>query len=177
MPEARPEALTGAPTTLGLSGQIGYGFSNAFNLAVKGWVDVEGRETRVRYGYSLNGQFLKPLGQENYLIVIPRAGIAFWGNEVQGYGIGASILYHQELGRRMGWYIAGGILWGFKDLDKAGDRIPMGFGIASNLGIAWEIAPRFRFNAELCPLYQINTFDETQQFIFTPHIGVGYTIR
>ena len=182
LPETRPAELQGNQTTFGLSGQISYGFSAKFNLTIKGWADTEGRESLTRSGYSLNGQLIKKLSERNRLIILPRIGIALNGNEIAGYGLGASMIYQNSISQKLSWYGGTGLLWGFRYLEKDKNReneekIPMGFGIISNLGIGWQISNNIRLNCELSPVYQINTFDGNSQTLLSPSIGIGYTFN
>lgn len=180
--ETRPEELQGNQTTLGLGGQLSYGFSNKFNLSLKGWADIEGRENSIRSGYALNGQFIKLIDEESRIITIPRLGIVLDGNEISGYGIGTSILYQKSISKIFSWYGGVGLLWGFRDLDKEKnyndkEKLPMGFGILGNLGIGCQLLNTIRLNLEINPIYQINTFDENSQMLFSPTIGIGYTLN
>lgn len=181
-PETRPEELSGKQSTLGLDGQIGYGFSDRFNLSIKGWVDVEGRESLIRSGYSLNAQFIQEINSNSGIIILPRIGIALNGDEISGYGLAASALYQRNIRDGLSWYGGPGLLWGFRYLEKdrnqdGEEKLPMGIGILGNLGIAWQFVDGLRINCELNPVYQINTFDQNSQFIVSPSIGVGYTLR
>lgn len=182
MPEARPEELGGKPTTIGLNGQIGYGFSKRINFSIKGWMDIEGRENFTRSGYSLSGQYIVPTKMNSRIILLPRFGIALYGNDIRGYGISSSLIYHESINNKLSVYIGGGLAWGFRFLEKSTNedgekKLPMGIGIIGNSGVAFEITKGIRINFELSPILQLNTFDDNQQFIFSPQIGIGYTIR
>ena len=182
LPEARPEELNGNQTTFGFSGQMSYGFSEKFNLTIKGWADIEGRESLIRSGYSLTGQFIKSLSERKRVILLPRIGIALNGNDITGYGLGTSMIYQNSINQKLSWYGGTGLLWGFRYLEKDTnneneEKIPMGFGILGNLGIGWQLSNNIRLNCELSPIYQINTFDENSQFLLSPSIGIGYTIN
>jgi len=182
LPEARPEELKGNQTTFGLSGQLSYGFSEKFNLTIKGWADTEGRENLIRSGYSLNGQFIKILSERKRVILLPRIGFALNGNDITGYGLGTSMIYQNSINQNFSWYGGAGLLWGFRYLEKETnkeneEKLPMGFGIIGNLGIGWQLSNSIRLNCELNPIYQINTFDENSQILLSPSIGIGYTIN
>ncbi len=182
LPESRPEELQGNKTTFGISGQLSYGFSDKFNLTIKGWGDAEGRERLIRSGYSLNGQFIKTLSERNRVIILPRIGMALNGNDIAGYGLGASIIYQNSINQKLSWYGGAGLLWGFRYLEKDinsknEEKLPMGIGIIGNLGLAWQISNNIRLNCEVNPGYQINTFDENSQMFLSPTIGIGYTLN
>lgn len=182
LPEARPEELNGHQTTFGLSGQLSYGFSDKFNLTIKGWVDIEERESVIRSGYSLNGQFIKNLSGRKRVILLPRIGIALNENQISGYGLGTSMIYQKTINQKLSWYGGAGLLWGFRYLEKNTnyaneEKLPMGFGIVGNFGIGWQLLNSIRLNCELNPIYQINTFDENSQILLSPSIGIGYTIN
>lgn len=182
MPEARAENLGGSPTTFGVNGQIGYGFSDKFSLGVKGWIDAQGREGATRFGVALHGQVVRATGPTKRLVIMPRIGLALQGDQIAGYGLGASAVFQKEFSEQVAWHIGGGLAWGFRylneDINAAGEnKIPMGFGLLGHLGLAWEFAPGLRLGVEATPLYQINTFDENQQFIVSPQLGLGYTFR
>lgn len=182
LPESRPHNLQGNKTTLGLNGSITYGFSNKFNLAMKSWIDIDGRSNFVRSGYALTGQYIIPRSELASLIVIPRIGIAAQDTDISGYGIATSIIYHKIVSTSFSTYGGLGFAWGFEDLSKREnvfdkEKLPMGFGLISNFGLSWEFSKHMRINIELNPIYQINTFDEQNDFIISPQLGIGYTIR
>lgn len=182
LPETRPEELQGNQTTLGLSGQFSYGFSDKFNLTIKGWADIEGRESLIRSGYSLNGQIIKVLSERDRVIILPRIGIALNGNDITGYGLGTSMIYQNSINQKLSWYGGAGLLWGFRYLEKDinsdnEEKIPMGFGVVGNLGLVWQLSNHLRLNCELNPIYQINPFDNNSQILLTPSLGIGYTIN
>lgn len=182
LPETRPEKLQGSQITFGMSGQLSYGFTDKFNLSIKGWVDIEDRESVIRSGYSLNGQFIKTIDERSRVIILPRIGIALNGNNIAGYGLGTSMIYQNSINQKLSWYGGIGLLWGFRYLEKElnfenEEKLPMGFGVIGNVGIGWQLSNRIRFNCELNPIYQINTFDKNSQIILSPTIGIGYTIK
>jgi len=182
MPEARTENLGGSKTTFGVSGQIGYGFSDKFSLGVKGWIDAQGREDAARFGVALQGVVAHMTGPTKRLLLVPRIGLAFWGDQIAGYGLGASAVFQKELSEITAWHFGAGLAWGFRylneDTNAAGEnKIPMGFGLLGHIGFAWEFAPGLRLSADATPLYQINTFDKNQQFMVSPQLGLGYTFR
>jgi hypothetical protein len=182
LPETRPEVLRGNQTTLGLGGQLCYGFTDRFNLTIKGWADIEGRESLTRSGYSLNGQFIKSISENHRLIILPRIGIALNGTDISGYGFGASMIYQNSINQKLSWYGGGGLIWGFRYLEKETnsqneEKLPIGFGIVGNLGISWQLSNSIRLNCEINPIYQINTFDENAQILLSPSIGIGYTLN
>ena len=182
-PEARPEAYRNQKnTTLGSAFQIQYGFSNNFNMALKGWADIQGREGYTRAGAELSAQINRPINTQNHLIIIPHAGIAT-GDLNIGYGLGTTFAFHTQVSDQFAYYIALGSTWGRSDntapirntLDEI--RTPAGVAIHGNLGISYELTPNLRINAEINPIQQINTFDQTQQIFLAPQIGMGYTFR
>lgn len=180
MPESRPEQLSGAPVTFGLQGQINYGFSEQFNMSVKGWVAAEDRSSQVRSGYALSTQFIKPLDLDKSIIILPRIGMALYGNRISGYGVAASGIYQKKIKDKLAWHTGLGLAWGFKDLTKEnnakGDqKLPMGLGFLGHFGLGYQLSENFRLQAEINPVYQINTFNEEQQILASPSIGIGYT--
>lgn len=183
MPEANPEALGGKQTTIGVVGQLGYGFSERFNMSLKGWYDIEDREDTLRSGYSLAAHFIKAKTATSRVIIAPKIGITLRANEINGYGASTAVVYHQTVGDRIGWYGGLELGWGTHDFFKAwsGYRgkevLTMGFAGLAHLGFSGELFDRFRVNAEITPVYQYNYFEDNQQFMVSPTIVVGYTIR
>jgi len=182
-PEARPEAYANKKnTTLGSALQIQYGFSDNFNMALKGWADIQQRESHTRTGAEINAQIMRPLNTKTHLIIIPHIGYAF-GNLNSGYGLGTTLAFHTQVSDQFTYYTAAGFTWGRADQSKpvknAFDEIrsPSGVAIHGNLGISYELTPNLRINAEINPIQQINTFDRTQQLFIAPQIGLGYTFR
>ncbi|HMR44658.1 MAG TPA: hypothetical protein PKC40_12525 [Saprospiraceae bacterium] len=175
MPETRPEGIGGEKTTFGANGQITYGFSDKFNLGVKGWADMQGRENYFRSGYALTAQFIRPRSECSRMIYVPRTGMVLDGRYIAGYGFSLSALYQREIVENLSYTVGAGALWGFNTIsEEEGDK--MGIGLQGTASIGWIFTDNFRLGIELTPLYQINLFDHNQQFIFSPQIGVGYTI-
>lgn len=182
LPESRPEKLGGEQTTTGFCAQVNYGFSNRFNLALKGWADLEGRTFSIRSGYALSAQFIKELKDNDRLILLPRLGMALDGNNIAAYGLSTSVLYQKSLKRNLSYYVGTGLLWGFYDLQRVLTenqelRYPMGLGLLANLGLSWQLMDNFRLNLEVNPVYQLNSFDQNSQFIVAPALALSYTFR
>lgn len=181
LPETRQKAIQGNPTTMGLNGQVSYGFSDKFNMSLKGWLDIENRLNSTRSGFALNGQFINQISSDSRTILLPRIGIALGGNTISGYGFGASFIYQKNFIQNFSWYGGIGFLWGFKNLEKEVNslnerNLPMGIGIIGNLGLSWQFYNKLRLNLELSPVYQVNIFDKNSQLLLSPSISIGYTI-
>jgi hypothetical protein len=182
LPETRPEQLIGAPTTLGMEAQVAYGFSDHFNLQVKAWGDVQGRENFMRTGYSLGAQFRRELKSGNHILIIPRVGMALNGSNISGYGFNLNYVYQAQLSENTSYYAGLGAIFGFRyletDFNALGEeRYPLGWGFLANIGLAWEFEPNWRLNFELIPIYQINTFEQESQLMLSPTVGFAYTIK
>jgi hypothetical protein len=183
MPEARPQSLGGKQTTTGFVGQFGYGFSERFNMYLKGWYDLENREDRLRSGYSLAAHFIKAKTSTSRVIIAPKIGISLHVNEINGYGASTAVVYHCTVGDKVGWYGGLELGWGTHDFfkewnqDRLKDVMPMGFAALAHLGIAGELFGGLRVNAEITPVYQFNYFDDNQQFMVSPQIGFGYVLN
>jgi len=181
-PETRPEELMGRSSTIGLSGQVQYGFSDRFSLGVKGWVDAEGRESSIRSGYALSGQISTKRDSKSNLMTIYKVGMSLNGNDIAGYGVSGSVIYQRQVSSQFNWYAGSSLLWGFRylelDTNPDGERaLPMGFGVMAHLGIGWQLADALQLNVELVPIYQLNTFEKNDQFIVAPSIGIGYLLN
>ena len=75
LPETIPAEIE-SKTTLGVNGQISYGFSNQFNLTAKGWTNIDGISDELRHGYSLKAQFIKNTSKQGKIIILPSIGMA-----------------------------------------------------------------------------------------------------
>lgn len=183
LPETRSEEIQGFnPTTFGINGQFTYGFTNWLNVGLKGWVDAESREFQTRSGFSLNFQIIKKVSEHKKIIFLPRLGVAYNRGWVSGTGFGLSGIYHHRVKEHFSFYGGVGLGWGYQQLGKRTtveneERYPMGFGVLGNFGIAWEFAKNLRLNFEANPLVQFNVFDQREQLMIAPQIGVGYTFR
>lgn len=182
MPEARAEELGGRSTTIGLNGQMSYALKNQFIISTKSWLDVEGRENYFRSGHSLSAQIIKPKTNQSRFIILPRIGVALNDDDIKGYGIIASIFYHEEMSERFSFYFGGGVLWGFQNLGRSTnsngeDKIPMGLELIGHTGIAVDLSKGFRLNVEITPIIQLNSFDENYQVILSPQVGFGFTLK
>lgn len=182
LPETRPEEIGGHYVTLGVSGRIAYGFSDRFSLAARGWTDFGDRQSSIRSGYALDGFWACNLGAARQMIILPRAGMLLNGNSIDAYGLSLAVVWQQAFGPNFSAYAGGGLAWGTHYFSRGRnsngvEKTQMGFGLMGHAGVAWALIGRLRLNAELHPIYQINTFDETQQLLLAPHIGMGYTLR
>jgi hypothetical protein len=181
MPETRPHALyENGNSTLALCGQMGFGLGNNFNFYLKGWVGAE--NILDRYGASIAGQFINQTESGGMLIILPRIGFAADGPWIHGFAFGSSVIYQQKIIESMSYYAGGGLYAGFQDFekklnDKNAYKLPMGWAVICNLGLAWDFANNLRLNFELNPVLQINTFDEKKNLMLSPHLGIGYSFR
>lgn len=181
LPETIPEEI-GSKATLGLNGQVTYGFSDRFNLTSKGWVSFKEITENLRGGYSLSAQVIKKKSEHSSIIILPKLGITFNGPIVTGYGIETALVYQNKITNNLSWHGGSGVLWGFQGLGKDYNSIeqlrsPMAFGIMGYTGLGWQLSDKFRLNAEVNPIYQINTFEQSTHFIISPTVGLGYTIK
>ena len=182
LPETRPERLSGESVTFGMNGQIAYGFSDRMNLTLKGWLDLQGRESSLRSGLSLHAQFIKKKSGKRHWVLLPRAGFAMSNDNIRGYGLSLALLHHEELNENLGYYFGTGLAWGArylsKDLnDKMESKLPMGFGGMMHAGFSWAVTKKMRLNVELSPIFQIQTFDKNQLLMFSPQVGFAYRLR
>ncbi len=159
------------------------GFSERFNMSLKGWYDLEGRADTLRSGYSLAAHFIKRKTPASRVIIVPKIGITLRANVINGYGATTAVVYHRTVGNKVGWYGGLELGWGTHDFfkewhhDRQKDIMPMGFAALAHLGIAGELFGGLRVNAEITPVYQFNYFDDNQQFMVSPQIGIGYVLN
>lgn len=182
LPEMRRDENSGQKAVMGGVLHIGYGFSDNFNLTAKGCADLQDKENVLRSAYTLTAQFIMPISSDERVILMPRAGLALGGSDIDGQGVGFSTVYHKAFTPNLAGYAGAGLLWGFRSLEEQLNeqnemKLPMGFGFMATVGFSWEFTPGVRFNVETSPIYQSNTFDNTDYFLISPHIGIGYTIR
>lgn len=182
LPETRREENSGRTAVMGGVLQIGYGFGNNFNLTLKGCADLQDKENVLRSGYTLTAQFITTINSEERLILMPRVGLALGGSDIDGKGAGFSAVYHKNFNSLLSGYAGAGLLWGFNTLEEQLNsqnemKVPMGFGFMATAGFSWEFAEGLRMNAEVSPIYQVNSFDNTNYFVVSPHLGIGYTLR
>ena len=180
LPETLPEDI-GSNSTLGLNWHLAYGFSDNFNLTVKGWNIVDHLGEGMRHGQSLSAQFIKNTSNQGTIILIPKVGISIADRIISGYGFETAVVYQKKISNNLSWHGGSGVLWGFSTLGKDYNdqnqyRTPMGIGAIGYLGMGWQVSDQFRINAEANPIYQINSFDKISNFIISPTIGLGYTL-
>lgn len=179
LPESKPDEIN-ASNSIGFHGTFSYGFSEKFNVSLKGWVDTGANSEGMRPGLSLTGQFIRQINPTSKLLIIPRIGTADMG---WGYGLSNSVVYHKSQTRKFNWYSGLGVGWGFYKLEKfsynsnKAPEYPFGYIIMSHLGIGYNLSSSLRLNCELNPIYQINPFDEVNHLLFSPSVGLGYTLR
>jgi hypothetical protein len=163
--------------TFGYNFQLGYGFSDNFNLYIRGWGDLEYTGEYFRSGYALSSTLtLTDISGSTRLMIIPRIGLAIDGNYIGGYGLGMSSAIHHRFTDNFAFYSGLGFVWGFSEMGTIQDG-ENGIGIIGNVGTAYEIFDSFRINLELSPIYQINLYDDKQQFVISGQFTIGYMIR
>jgi len=179
LPETRPQESTKS-LSFGYQAQIRYGFQENLVLGIKSWGALEGEFGYFRSGYAITAQYAKALSEKSRLLIIPRVGMALSNNDISGYGLNANLLYQRMLSSKFSFYTGGGLLWGFYDLDQRRNdqdevRYPMGWAIGGNLGLSYRLSEKLRLNAELNPIYQLNTFDKVDHIIIAPSLNLGYS--
>ena len=105
-----------------------------------------------------------------------------WPSIITGYGIQTAVVYQSKIANNLSWHGGSGVLWGFLGIGKEYNsseqlRSSMAFGIMWYMGMGWQVSDKFRLNAEVNPICQINTFEESTHFIISPTVGLGYTIK
>lgn len=178
-PETRPSA-NGSLTSTGISASLGYGFTEKFSMAGRIWFALQ--SGILRSGISINGHFIRRIDDDQRIIILPRLGVALEQNTIQGYGVSVSSVYSSKFTEKTAIYGGAGLLWGFHHLEQevnalGTSKTPMGFGLLMHTGFIWDLTPSIRVNMEINPIYQINTFDNSQQFIVSPSLGFGYTFH
>jgi hypothetical protein len=181
MPEARPDQVEGAGLTTGVSGRLSYGFSDRFTMGLHAWGEVENRLGNFRGGYALQAQIYYPVSPGQQFIFIPKVGMVLNASTISGYGLEGALVYQKLFNPRFSAYAGGGLAVGIHELEKQQNienelKIPMGMALIGHLGLSWQLTVHLRLNAEVHPIYQINSFDEVQHFLLSPHIGIGYTL-
>ncbi len=186
LPETRPSSI-GVQATLGGEAHIAYGFTDKFALQVKGWAAVR---NDIRMGYSLAGiQTLKETEKWRF-ILMPRVGIALYGNIIEGYGAELPLIWQYNENANTTLFVGLGGAFGFSQLDKinknagfssgiAGDafKYPYGYAALLHTGLTYRLTRQFRINLELSGIYQLNTFDTQTHYLLSPNVGIGYTIE
>ncbi len=182
LPETRPDFTSSKDkSTFGLNGHIGYGFTNKFNMYAKGWI-TKNDNNSYRSGFSMNGTFNFKIDDNSRYMLLPRIGILLDNQNISGYGASCLLIYQSKIIENLSFNSGGGVIWGYKNLfettNSIGERkISMGFAIQGNAGVIYQISENIRCNLEINPLYQINTFDNKQNFVISPNISLGYTFR
>lgn len=180
-PETRPEFTNSKDkSTFGFNGQLGYGFTNSFNMYAKGWITKD--NNKYRSGYSLSGIIDFQVDDNSRYMLIPRIGLLLDNQNISGYGASCLLIYQSRIINNFSFNSGGGLIWGYNSLfettNSVGEsRISMGFAIQGNVGLTYQVSKNIRCNLEVNPLYQINTFDSQQNFVISPNIGIGYTFR
>lgn len=178
LPETRPlDNLDKA--TLGATLEVGYGFTDAFNLSLSGW-NVIAKNNANRGGGALSSRVALATSTEYDIFLYPRAALLFDGNEINGYGFELPIAVLKPFSKAVYSYAGVGIAYGTKKFStekNSQDELltPHGYGIIGHIGIGWNIIDNLRLTGEINPIYQINSFDDTNNSVVVPSISVGYT--
>lgn len=196
LPETRPlENLDKA--TLGTTIELGYGFTDAFNLALSGWKawiykrDSDGTFTfksgenaiatyaANRGGLALSSRISLNTNSEYNIVLYPRAALLLDENEINGYGFAIPIVVLKPFSKAVYSYAGVGIAYGIKKFGNESNSqgksvLPHGYGIIGHIGIGWNIIDQLRLTGEVNPVYQLNSFDNTNNAVVVPSISVGY---
>lgn len=177
LPETRPlDNLD--KTTPGGSLELGYGFTNSFSLYASGWTDLE--DFGGRSGYALSSRLSLAQGTSYEVVTTPRVAMLLDGGSINGYGFELPVTVLLPFSPAVYSYVGAGFAYGVKEFEKQTNNnneqlLPQGFGVIGHVGFGWNISNEWRLTGEVCPLYQINTFDEHNDFILSPGLSVGYT--
>ncbi len=177
-PESRPEKVDNR-LTFGVNGRVGYAFSDNFSVSANGWLDAGNGSLDSRLGFAMNAQFVKHRSPTSRIIILPRFGFVNFG---EGYGLSNSVIYQKETSENLSWYTGLGAAWGYSQLNKISlstfepPRYPFGYLVMGHLGIAYNLRNSVRFNLELNPIYQINSFDNETHFFVAPSLGFGFIL-
>ncbi len=172
--ETRPDELSKEypEAARGLSLGLSYGIKDNIALKLRGWNDLLDEYQTIRHGYSF-GFLIDNSNEKQGWVFYPRIGMAFDENSVEGGGVGFNTMYKYNYNNLLGGYVGGGVLIGWRDIIKE-ENPQYGFGIMGNIGFNYKFYKSLTLNLELTPLYQINQYDETTNFIVSPHIGFSF---
>lgn len=177
LPETRPlDNLD--KTTPGGSLELGYGFTDAFSLYVSGWTSLE--DFGSRSGYALSSRLSLSQSTSHELVFYPRVAILLDGQDINGYGVELPVTVVLPFSPAVYSYAGAGFAYGLKEFAEQTNgnnesRSPQGYGVIGHIGFGWNISNEWRLTGEVSPLYQINTFDDRNDFIVAPAISLGYT--
>lgn len=171
-PETRPYAIE-RKTSTAFYGSIGYGFTPNFNLTIGGFSDSKGNKGGIECLSRICLQNFK----DGELIFVPRYQFVF-GDFTTGSGIELPAVYLQRFNSPHFAYFGLGIAYGFENEDMFDNTVnnsPDGLGVIGHLGYGFSIDSKYDLNFELNPIYQINRYDDKQDFILAPTIS--FSIR
>lgn len=182
LPETRPSVIN-QNVSPGGSLLIGYGLSGKTAVYAKGWLDFSKRGSKAtRSGFSLNVVTqLKQFSPALKLLLIPKAGMALDGKYNGGYGLEIPLVLHYTYQQKAAFYGGFGFMYGLYDFNKVvvenEEKLRSGYAITNHLGAAAFVHKALRVNVELTTLFMHNQFEKKNNLIFSPSIGIGYTIR
>jgi hypothetical protein len=177
LPESSPAHKKDKRLSLAGSGQLTMGLSNSFNLSLKGWHELEQRDTS-RFGGILSAHFIRQSEINTTRIYMLHIGVSLLNSENDGTnmhasGIGASVIKHKKYNENFATYTGLSIAYG-EQSDLGSDN---GAGVGLHFGLAYNIYDNFRINAEITPILQHNWSENSFNFVLSPHISLGYTFN
>jgi hypothetical protein len=174
--EMRPDNVTGS-TAGGGNPSVRQAFSDRFSVAAKGWLDLSGKSTKSRSGFSMATIVLLSDSSSNTQWgIINHGAMLLQDGEIEGCGGGTSVIAWLPWMGSWRPYGAVGPFVGIRSTQAGqSNNGEWGWGIMSNFGLSVFALEHLVLNLEVSGMYIRNEYDLTSAFVMSPSAGFSLT--
>lgn len=167
LPDRTPKRMAfGGETT------IRYGFSNSFSFQMKGWYDFSDNVEKKRWGLSTAAIIVFNDSCDFRYGIMPNLAMVLADNSIEGGGGSLPFIFWFSRYNPLNIYFGFGPIVGFRDISNEMNQ--WGWGLILNAGISIPIEDSFTINIEFAGIKQVNEFNGSKEYYFTPCLNIGY---
>jgi len=171
LPETRRHDV-GESVALGGELTFRFGVSDYFTMQIKGWKDFSDNLDESRSGFSYTNIVVLNDIQSKYQVgFIPTFAFLFDDGGLEGGGAATQFGLWLPNNTVLHPYVAIGPGVGIRNLEE--NPKEWGWGVLTNLGLAWKISKYFNLNIEVAGIAQINEFEGKSNFVVAPSLNLG----
>jgi hypothetical protein len=162
------------PAKLALGGEttIRYGFSNAISGQIKGWYDFSNNVEQKRWGLSAACIIVFNDSNDFLFGIMPHLAMVLAENSIVGGGGSLPFIFWFNRYNPLNIYFGFGPIVGLRDISNKMNQ--WGWGLMLNAGISLPIEDNFIINLEFAGIKQVNEYNDSKEYYFTPSLNIGY---
>jgi hypothetical protein len=174
LPKVRPQTPY---TTECAIADIGYGFSNRFNLYASAWTDLTTDPFFAKAGISLAARTQLWQGEKLQLLLYPKVALLKNKDNFDAWGVSIPLIVMIPVSTHFYTYVGAGGAYGNRRLNENAFKDEELFAAIGHVAVGYNCTENFRILLEANPIWQYNAHYEKQYFICSPTLSIGYTFR